>query len=432
LVQVSRAAREPACRSVSSACGMVQRCVRGGWRTVLLVGAGFVSVGVLVATTLVLGPASPTFTLLPSFSDPPAWEPPQTRNRTLIIIIGELRGGRAAHRSFLRYAADELMADIALCVSTPSLQSSPTLVSRAMYIWPVEELDDWGDAFATAALVPPDYAGASAFWHADSGGPGAVKVERGAGSTCDPPGRWGNATFVNRHCERGNERNKGTVAPCIGDTRQRWQQLLRINGQWLGGVRRSGQPGSAGILLVFRWLVQQRLMAEPRLLERYDTFILTRADYMYLCSHAPLSTFRAEEADVWVPEGQDFGGVTDRHTVMTRRSVMKVLNVTTSAIQDPVGLQAESKDRTCLNLEMTLKYYYRREHLRVMHFNRTMFAVMKVDKDRSRWAKGHVGRGMDITVAHKFGIQYKYLTELNLAKERCPVGAQESLLGRKR
>ncbi len=65
--------------------------------------------------------------------------------RTLVIIIGSLRGGELAWNSFYSNVLEFNRADLALCIGKGSFGNS-SLIGRAKYIWEFEEFDDWADA----------------------------------------------------------------------------------------------------------------------------------------------------------------------------------------------------------------------------------------------------------------------------------------------
>ena len=73
-----------------------------------------------------------------------------------------------------------------------------------------------------------------------------------------------------------------------------------------GGVAGCDHPASAGILLAFRWLVAQKLLS-LNLLKQYDYFVLSRADFLYLCDHAPFAEL--DPLQGYVPFGEEYGAV---------------------------------------------------------------------------------------------------------------------------
>ena len=101
--------------------------------------------------------------------------------------------------------------------------------------------------------------------------------------------------------------------------------MLRIKGFWQGGIKsQDPQPSKSSILPFCRWLLLHHLRAEG-ILDCYDRFVITRSDFVWLCPHPPLVIL--DRRAIWVPNGQDWGGVNDRHLVASRDDVVNCLNV---------------------------------------------------------------------------------------------------------
>lgn len=116
------------------------------------------------------------------------------------------------------------------------------------------------------------------------------------------------------------------VSGCTGD----WRAILKVGDQWLGGIRGEGEhPGSAGILLFFRWFLLRHLQ-QGMLLQAYDRFVVTRSDYYYEVMHPPLSLLPADY--IWIPDGEGWGGVTDRHIIVPRRHLEAALDIATDIV----------------------------------------------------------------------------------------------------
>ena len=61
-----------------------------------------------------------------------------------------------------------------------------------------------------------------------------------------------------------------------------WREFLKIKDQFLGGIKdeHDQHPGSAGILIFFRWFLLKNLI-DNDLIDKYDRFIITRSDFTY-------------------------------------------------------------------------------------------------------------------------------------------------------
>ena len=72
-------------------------------------------------------------------------QPQQQQNRTLVIIMGNLRGGEIAWQTLYDNVLDVNRADLALMIGR-STQRNSSLYKRANYLWEFDEYDDWADA----------------------------------------------------------------------------------------------------------------------------------------------------------------------------------------------------------------------------------------------------------------------------------------------
>src|SRR5207342_1797565 len=114
------------------------------------------------------------------------------------------------------------------------------------------------------------------------------------------------------------------------------------------------------ILLFCRWLLLHGLQQDD-VLGRYDRFVLTRSDFIWLCPHPPLSVL--DRGAIWLPDGEHFGGLTDRHLVVSRADVVNCLNVIEDVLLDPIQLYEEMKHQPTWYIEQFLANHLRRKGL---------------------------------------------------------------------
>jgi hypothetical protein len=266
--------------------------------------------------------------------------------KTLVIVLAETRAHEITFRSFKEHVLDALDADLALCVADNSREdpTNPFYVA-ARYVWRLSEPDDWGDLFD------------------------------------------------------GFQRQIGAD----GD----WRRLLEVGSMWLGGVDGDpAQPGSAGILLAFRWFLKTTLSGSDAL-NQYDRFIVTRSDFVHLTPHVPLTLL--DSGFIWIPDGEDYGGFTDRHIVASRQDILDVLAVADDLVADPDALYERLRHRDDWNLERVIRADL--DHLglseRVRRFPYTMYAV-RPEGGHTSWSTGKF--------APDLGYFVKYAGELRSAR----------------
>jgi hypothetical protein len=182
-------------------------------------------------------------------------------NKTLVIVMGNIRGGEKAWKTLYEHVLDVNSADLALMIgeTRPQYQNS-SLFGRAAYHWTTPEYDDWGEAL--------DLINGTA---------------------------W-----------------RKTVVP-----------LMHPISSILRGVKMKHFEGSGAVIFMIRGLLSNKIQ-ELNLMEKYDRFIITRSDHYYLCRH-DISALSDEY--IWTPKGSDWGGITDRHLIASKKYILRALNV---------------------------------------------------------------------------------------------------------
>ncbi len=249
--------------------------------------------------------------------------------RTLVVFLGNARGGTKSWRSAQEHLLSPYNADLALLfgIDLPphgTDEIPPELVRMSKYRWTVPDYHDWGILFEEAA----DLANAGDAWREDL-------VRRLGPSSCTT----------------GGIVLDGTRVRCTG-----------------------------AIGLGLRFVLLHRY--EP-VMRTYDTIVLSRSDYYYGCPHPII---HPDEGTVWVPRGQDFGGVCDRHHVFNSADAHRVLNQVDFMVRHP-RLVKDNIEKVCLQ-------YFQRGGLRIERFPRVM-AALRADGDTTGWSEGkyYVAKG---------------------------------------
>ena len=259
--------------------------------------------------------------------------------RVLVIVLAETRAHELTFERFKHNLLDVVDGDLALCVANNEREETDNpFYKHARYTWIYNEPEDWGDAFDEACAE-----------------------EKG-----DP----------------------------------NWRKILQIKDQWLGGIKgKEEHPGSAGILLYFRWFLKQQLERE-QLVKKYDRFIITRSDFMHQAPHVLLT--RLNPSYIWIPEGEFYGGYTDRHIVLSAEHVLEVLSIADDLVKNPDRLINEMQDVSCWNLERFIKFSFKRRGISslVRYFPYTMFSV-RAPNGATRWSKGKYSDELGFFIKYK-------------------------------
>jgi hypothetical protein len=185
--------------------------------------------------------------------------------------------------------------------------------------------------------------------------------------------------------------------------RERVLPLVYEFGYVLGGIKgqhHENQYGSGALIFMLRWFLSNHLQEEESgLLQKYERFIITRADHYYLCSH---DISNLDPTVLWVPAGEDYGGITDRHLVVSREHVLQALDILPPVLQDPQKYEHLLDNRFGNTVETLIDFRWKDEGLPVHRFSRMMFTCGQ-DGDTTRF------RSLGVEVRE--GVRLKYRKE---------------------
>jgi hypothetical protein len=198
-----------------------------------------------------------------------------------------------------------------------------------------------------------------------------------------------------------------------------WRTLLPVSPQFLAGIVNPEPPQIAGvaILLYYRRLLRQ-LLERERLPEKYDWLVITRSDFRWPMPHPHVRYL--SDRHVYLLDGEQYGGIEDRHAIVPRRYVKQFLSLPDPVFDDPEGLrlrleramQEEGWDNY-LNLERFLAWRLKEIGLwsRVRYLPYVPFAV-RAPGGTTKWSAG--------VFDEELGCYVKYPAE----KERSEIAAR--------
>jgi hypothetical protein len=188
---------------------------------------------------------------------------------------------------------------------------------------------------------------------------------------------------------------------------------IHTSDQFLGGVKLNNtcrHPGSAGMLLAYRRLALEKVI-ENDLNSKYDWIIYTRTDYLYLCHPPRLDALMGNF--IYIPRGEEYGGITDRLHYIPGKLISKALNVTNNILSDPFSWLFPLREGA--NLEQLLATYYAAEKILFRKFRHVAFTV-RTEEDPSSWSLG-----FKHSILQKFRLSPKYKKEIINAVKTCSV-----------
>lgn len=105
-----------------------------------------------------------------------------------------------------------------------------------------------------------------------------------------------------------------------------------LGGIWLGPLN---NRGSGAINMFYRWFALYNLNAHD-VLSKYSRFLITRSDQLFLTRHPDL--LRLDPKFIWVPWGEDYGGICDRYMLVSSKHVVSALDMIVPVITNPKEL----------------------------------------------------------------------------------------------
>ncbi len=279
----------------------------------------------------------------------------ESEKKVLVIVLAETRAHELTYSNFQENVLDPLNADLAICIGvTDDYRYDNPFYRKAKYKFLYPEVEDYGPAF--------DYAYANIL--AD------------------------------------NPQMKNPI---------HWRNFLKIKDQFMGGVKDpyNQHPGSAGILIFYRWFLLKNLL-EADLLDKYDFFIITRSDYIYRLPHPRMEIFSDEL--IYAPDGEAYSGITDRHIVLPSKFVVPYLSLLSAMVDQKNHYYDLMKVRGNWNLEQLIKFHLVQSNIweYVRFFPYVMYTVRPIN-GTTRWSSGVFSE------QHQFFIKYpsEYQTALD-------------------
>ena len=280
-----------------------------------------------------------------------------SRKRVLVLMNGQMRGGEIAWNSLQKYVLDYYDADLAY-IGPPLNRSGveKNVVKRMKMLWEYEDPEDWATYFVR------------------------------------PKHRETDLLTLRSIC---------------------LFREIHTSDQFLGGVKLNNtcrHPGSAGMLLAYRRLALEKVI-ENDLNSKYDWIIYTRTDYLYLCHPPRLDALMGNF--IYIPRGEEYGGITDRLHYIPGKLISKALNITNNILSDPFSWLFPLREGA--NLEQLLATYYAAEKILFRKFRHVAFTV-RTEEDPSSWSLG-----FKHSILQKFRLSPKYKKEIINAVKTCSV-----------
>jgi hypothetical protein len=289
-------------------------------------------------------------------------------NATLIILIGQPRGGNLAWETFRRQMLYPMNASLATIFPCRNGTVRTALEDMAAYNWCFNEPSDWALYFDDIHDRCPQRS--SSNWRT---------------SFCRKDMGDYQLSFL------------GGLYSCLADSN-------------LGPKK----GGSGSIQVVMRWLALQKIK-EFNLDQKFHHLILTRADYLYLSP--PLHPRILNDTGiVYIPDGEGYGGYTDRYIAGSMKTMIKAIDWADEVVCH------SARYRGVANAEQVLKSVLEKKGIRPVFFGFTMFSV-RSSQDPTSWSTGVHHHQLQ-----KFNLKVKYVEELSSSVRNTPVDLESYLM----
>ncbi len=347
-------------------------------------------------------------------------------SKTLVIILSETRASELTFDSFKKNIIDELNADLCLCIGVKSdYDYNNPFYKLSKYNFLYNEPDDFGDAFEyaynmislnkpkyeclkninsiSAKLQNPDQLNENIIYYGNNGINNFDDFDDDEiiiHTNNFPDDLWRNRIYLKKKSDDNLviEENVITYKKSLY-----WREFLKVKDQFLGGIKDSSEqhPGSAGILIFFRWFLLKNLI-DNDLLNKYDRFIITRSDFIYKLPHPKVEMMN--EKYIWIPDGEHYGGYTDRHVVLSKTNICSYLDIFNNMVLKSNHYFMKMRNKNNWNLEQLIKFNLEENNVLdlVKEFPYIMYSVRNIN-GTTRWSYGNY--------SNELGYYIKYESE---------------------
>ena len=280
------------------------------------------------------------------------------KNKTLVCILGQTRAQDITWTIFNKYVLKSLNADLALCVAEKKNLNN-LMYEKAKYIWKYKDLDDYSKHFSDAQ----------------------------------------NYLLKKKKIKK----------------KPNWRKLIKIKHFWLARIKgtkkirnNSGiySSGTGALLIYNRWFLLQKI-TKHKIFSKYNRVIITRSDFVWNIHHPRMQNL--DPRYIWIPNGERYGGYTDRHAILSKNNFYDYLNLLEPILLEPQILYEMMKSKNNWNLERYIKFHLDRKGYKkkVKFFPYIMFSVRN-EKIKTTFRPGAYSD------KHKYFIKYfkEYLSSM--------------------
>jgi len=347
--------------------------------------------------------------------------------KTLVIILSETRASELTFDNFKKNVIDELNADLCICIGIkPDYNYENPFYKLAKYRFLYEEPDDYGDAFEYAYNIISE--NKPKYEYLENINTLYGKLENPLQST-ENITHYGNGDNIKDiisnfnddeiiiHTEKFNDelwKNQVYGIKISSDNNfisqehvftykkpLYWRKFLKVKNHLFGGIKddEDEHPGSAGILIFFRWFLLKNII-DNDIINKYDRFIITRSDFIYQLPHPKVDIMN--ENNIWIPDCEKYGGYTDRHVILSKNNIESYLNILNNLVLRSNEYFMKMINKSDWNLEQLIKFHLEQNNIiyHVKEFPYIMYTVRNLNGS-TRWSAGEYSNELSYYIKYK-------------------------------
>jgi hypothetical protein len=362
-------------------------------------------------------------------------------SKTLVIILSETRASELTFDSFKKNVIDTLNADLCVCIGIkPDYDYTNPFYKLAKYKFLYNEPEDFGDAFEYAyniitkdkpkyeclqnintlygKIQYPKQCTENVMYHENIQNITSLDFFNNDDEVVIHTKDFPNNLWKNQIYSVKKSDNNFVIQPNVITYKKRlyWREFLKVKDQFLGGIKddHNQHPGSAGILIFFRWFLLKNLI-DNDLINKYDRFVITRSDFIYQLPHPKVEYLNKKY--IWIPDCENYGGYTDRHAILSKSNIESYLNILNNFVLFSNNYFMKMKNNfEEWNLERVIYFHLMQNN--VLHlvkvFPYVMYAVRNINGS-TRWSEGvfskHLGYYIKYDTEYEKSSYYKNVFE---------------------
>lgn len=190
------------------------------------------------------------------------------------------------------------------------------------------------------------------------------------------------AKYISKIDDTGRDFNKELDRICAErGIQSNWRKAEAIKDNWLGGL--NGRKGGNLYAVHKRYLLKEEI---HKVIHDYDWFVITRTDFMWLSDHPNVFSNGCDK--VYIPTGQDWGGINDRHIVCHRNYILQYLSLLDTLLfkTDELLDICQKNGINMLNSERFLAIHLMMHNIAIARFPSVSFLTGD-DEGNDAWAK---------------------------------------------